>query len=346
MPGPDWDNDSDLIDYLSNQENLIVDPIPGMPNPNPGYDSDLGGRRINLPDSNKRVLLVKRREGKDLGPNLSTVDNAQEAPGTSLDVPGDIANVIFDRSKPLTAYAEVDSWTLANIPPALGVSPLAAVAGGAPPVGGAVSVIVLEYGHKGTQLQMLFDCPAGQVTKATVIASSARMKVRLLPKYYASQVLAGKRQYYYNAGFTVPCDFNNFNLPPNNPMTLAGFTNANAFKSRGMICEGSLSTNNEFTLPKRRFYGTVLGGAIANQPSNCPVAWNSTAVILVGGGVTAAFAALTLKFTVNTIQGQTLGPFPLNTPIVLPQGAVSIDVYNDAVTAAVEIPFELQYILG
>lgn len=345
MPGLD-EFDPRYQEFYNNEDDLIVRPIPGIPNPDPGMQSDLGGRRIEQFDANKHVLLIRRRDERDLGPNESKVDNATEAPNTALDNPGDIGQIQFDRSKSLTAYMEVDSWTLSNIPPAAGGSPLQTPTAGAIPVGGAVSVGILEYGHQGTQLQMVFDCPPGQIAKAAVIASSARLKVKLLPKYYANNVVGGKRQYFYDAAFTVACDFNSFNLPPKNAMTLAGFANANAFKSRGMICEGSLSTNNEFTLPKRRFYGTVLGGAVANQPSNCPVAWNATAVILVPGVPSGTFLPLSLQFVVNTIQGQVLGPFNANTSVVLPEGAFSIDVFNSAVTAAVEIPFELQYILG
>jgi hypothetical protein len=47
----------------------------------------------------------------------------------------------------------------------------------------------------------------------------------------------------------------------------------------------------------------------------------------------------------NTITGQTLGPYGMNQTIPLVEGVSSIDVFNDIITAA-DTPFELVYILG
>jgi hypothetical protein len=345
MPGASYD-DYDVLPFYNNEEEIEVNYRPGVPSSNPGDGSDLGGRRQQLPDQDRYIVLRNRRID-NLGPNLATTDNASEAPNNALDVPGDVAKIDFVRSQPLTAYVEVDSWDLANIPLALGVSPLAQPASGgglAAYQGGAVSLAQLQYGHKGTMLEMIFDCPPGMMAKATVICSSARLKTRLAPKYYYSTDGA-KRTYFIDAAKTIALTSSNFNQLPPNVMQLNGFSNTNAFKSRGFIAEGSLSTNNELTLPKRRFYGSVKQGAVANLLTNCPIAWNAIAVTLTGGLFTAPATVSTLKFVMNTITGQTLGPYGMNQTIPLVEGVSSIDVFNDIITAA-DTPFELVYILG
>jgi len=345
MPGLD-DNDPIYDDFYGNRDDLEVIPIPGKISPDPGKTSDLGGRRQYIPQTNQMFLLKKRNLEEKLGPNLSTVENSQQEVNCALDNPGDIAKVDFERSLPLTCYVQVESYAFQPNSP-LAQAPI--VPAGTTPVGGAVSICKLEYGHKGTLLDMVFDCPPGALAKATVIASAARMKVRLMPKYYPFVDAAGIRRYFMDpATFLMPMNSLNFNaINPNTfaILTPGIFNNQNSFKASGLIAEGSLSTNNELTLPRRRFYGTVSPGAAGALLVRCPVSWNATSVQLNGGRFVAAGPNETVQFIMNSITGQSYGPFPANTTIPLIEGCDSIDVFCNVANAG-EVPFELVYFLG
>lgn len=235
----------------------------------------------------------------------------------------------------------------------------------AAPIGGCISVTKFSYGHLGTQFNVIYDVPAGVSVRAPAGASFTQNDGVLVPKYYNFRTDAATniRIYTLTAGGPdlTNLRWNNLDqsvLPANNPTGDLSVSNPNAVAYSGWSANTAAYTNTNFSMPKRRFYGSIftdsgdplpnpwgLPAASAGEIVQCPMANFATQVTLV------ANAALNFVFIGPTSAGgvtEITGPFPVNVAVNIPADAIAIWVYyvvKPIITGKVrvELPFVLVY---
>jgi hypothetical protein len=241
-------------------------------------------------------------------------------------------------------------------PTPLGVPPVQASIDVAP-VGGAVSVAHLSFGHKGNMIDVVYDVPPGQTVAIPIGASQGVTSTFLTPKYFNDTAVAGGEP---GTGFRSYLLFPGgppITQPPGTPggssvwnsMTAQALA-FNAFPGLQVPQGGSPPVGNPNSTPflawfalapgivpipetqaTRRFYGTVKClVALANPLSNPIVRANQVTVGPIANN------ASTVKLVANpglifAIRGNSpfaiYGPFPANTEIPLPANATSIIVW-------------------
>ncbi len=340
-----------------------------------GYGVDPMGRPA-LPTHQQVSLVPASAYMKDENPDIPTQDNGTLA-NTPIGARGDVARINYRLSKSLVGYIEVPSpdaeVALAminpNFMPVLNVPPVQAN-GAVPPVGGAVAIAQISFGHKGVQLQVLFDTPQNQIIHVPFGGSFGILASMLAPKYYKnfdsivntkqlrqylltplggiiltnpSGVLHADNSALWNTLTQAILPLNISQVPQplliNNPNTVP-------YQGWFAVSNGAF-TNTTLTQPLRRFYGTVAAAVTPFfQNTRCPVAWYASQVTLIANPA--------LVFFINGLTSaggitQRWGPFPVNQPVTIPVGATTIDV-GDAVglggAVNIEVNFELDYALS
>jgi len=341
----------------------------------PGVDStappNWGGNPMSghgRPEGNAQVAsLVPSFEYPDT--NQPIQDNGTLAL-TFVGMRGAVARTKYRFSKPLVGYIFVPSpdeiYALAfrdqTQPTPLGVMPTQANET-VPPVGGAVAIAQISFGHLGAQFQAQLDVPMSQIIHVPFGGSFGQFDSMLVPKYFTSSSEANTtyRNYLVIPGGPVLTSAA-FNTLTQAALPANGFTNPNAVPIAGYFTMGDAAfSNTRLTQPTRRFYGTVQATAAAVNPiavppvtpgsvTVCPVAWFASSVIL-SGNPGLNFFVRTFVPPVAAGVPQFLGPYPANVPINLPNNAESLLVYPTANltqpgAAPYEVPFEAVFNLS
>jgi hypothetical protein len=230
--------------------------------------------------------------------------------------------------------------------------------------GGAVSLGLAQFGHKGGSTELTFDVLPGSLVKIPAVPSMMRMAGRIAPRYFANDGGTPLRQYLLFPGGPVLTQASFSNLPPNimslqggGPGTIvAAGVAANPVTFSGWSGKGLSPTPDEATLPVRIFRGSVLSSAATGAPTNAsriPIPFGAIGVALFGGifnsGLTPSTVPITWTQNLD-VAGATVGPFPSDGESIIPivQGATSIDVFggNSAAIGDLEIPFFAYYYIN
>ncbi len=261
---------------------------------------------------------------------------------TRIGARGDLARINYREAKPIVGYIEVPDEAQATsdpkFKPILDVPPIRATSAG-PPVGGVVAIAQLSHGHAGVQAHAFFDVPQKQIVRIAVVGSFAALTSMLVPKYYknvdgfdsavGSAPVARLRQYLLTSsapGLTLDSALWNALTQDILPLNIRQvpqpglLDNPNAVSWSAWF--GERPPVRDHVRPRRRFYGTVVAGVGKEfQNTRCPVASFASYVTLI--------ASEGLGFFVNgptSAGAHRLGPFPVNRPVPIPDGATSIDV--------------------
>lgn len=320
-------------------------------------------------------------------PPLTREDVAMVPQQAYLDLKGDeiphqdegtVSNAIFDApASPVRARFHLSKEMLGIVqvaPPGAG-SPLLVVPVGdslitAPAIapvaffGGAVSLGLSQFGHKGGSTELTFDILPGSLVKIPAVPSMMRMAGRIAPRYFANDGGTPLRQYLLFPGGPVLTNASFSDLPPNIMSLQGGIPGTivaagaagNPVVFSGWSGKGLSPTPDEATLPTRIFRGSVLSSAAAGAPTNAsriPIPFGAIGVAIFGGIFNSTLTPATVPITwVQNLDvaGATAGPFPSDGESIIPivQGATSIDVFggNSAVVGDLEIPFFAYFYLN
>jgi hypothetical protein len=372
------------------QSDATIEPQPSAdPNLPARWGKDPLGRAVP-PVTHQDVALVPNWQyvGRELDdPDRPTQDNGTLAL-TGIGVTGAPARINFKVAQSIASYVFVpnpnDEFALAiqdpSQPTPLGVPPVQAAITD-PPVGGAVSVAHLSFGHKGTQIDVVYDVPPGQTVAIPIGASQGITSTFLTPKYFHNTAVAGGepgtgfRSYLlfplgppltqppgtpggsnvWNSMTAQALAFNNFPglQAPQGGSPPVGNPNSTPFLAWFALAPGIVPIPE--TQATRRFYGTVLSTvALPNPLANPIVRADHVTVAPIANN------ASTVKLVANPglnfiIRGNSpfanYGPFPANTEITIPANATSIIVFTVANLTQPGVPqleefFELVYTLS
>lgn len=240
-----------------------------------------------------------------------------------------LAYVMVPSPDQVFGLAVVDATRLAIL-----AAPPVQAAATVPPVGGAISIAQIAFGHLGVQQQALFDVPPAQVVRVPFGGSFGSVNALLVPKYWTPDDAGNPRIY-----LTTPTGveltsaiwntlsaqalLNNLN---GDLLNAAGTgPNPNKVPFSAYVAESPLP-NQAISQPTRRFYGSIAvkGGTIGFKDTKIPVAWFASQVTLVGDPQ--------LTFTIQTLTtgagALTFGPFNFNAPVTMPAGATAIVVHD------------------
>jgi hypothetical protein len=388
-PGYGFNQQSELV-QLPYQPNAMGPQMPWESPDNPQYLAFAQGRMTlenqPLPDGTSPPRYGVR-DATGHQPQLTHREVTLVPQQAYLDLKGDeiphqdegtVSNAIFDApASPVRARFHLSKEMLGIVqvaPPGKG-SPLLVVPVGdslisAPAIapvaffGGAVSLGLSQFGHKGGSTELTFDILPGSLVKIPAVPSMMRMAGRIAPRYFANDGGTPLRQYLLFLGGPVLTNASFSDLPPNimslqgsGPGTIvAAGVAGNPVVFSGWSGKGLSPTPDEATLPTRIFRGSVLSSAAAGAPTNAsriPIPFGAIGVAIFGGIFNSTLTPATVPITwVQNLDvaGATAGPFPSDGESIIPivQGATSIDVFggNSAVVGDLEIPFFAYFYLN
>lgn len=231
--------------------------------------------------------------------------------------------------------------------------------------GGAVSLGVSQFGHKGSSTELTFDILPGSLVKIPAVPSMMRMAGRIAPRYFANDGGTPLRQYLLFPGGPVLTSASFSDLPPNimalqgniAGTVVAAGAQSNPVVFSGWSGKGLSPTPDEATLPVRIFRGSVLSSAAApaapTNASRIPIPFGAIGVAVFGGIYNSGLAVPSVPITwVQNLDvaGATVGPFPSDGESIIPivPGATSIDVFggNSVAAGDLEIPFFAYFYLN
>ena len=331
-----------------------------------------GNRRVTVDATNGMPRVVS--DGH-VAPSAAPIVSESGQPQQIRLVDGaDCANILYHEPQPLGLYAYINTTGVGQTSFLFDSQIVAAPGIGArPPVGGLVPVGRLIFGHAGVSQSFLFNVTVGSMEKAVFLGSSARFGFSVYPRYFYPDDTGATRKYLVgNPAAVTELTNEMWNTPKASALvsqayryiaeSVPGYEDLidNVFdpnlRAVGLAHFGyGQPTSAGINRPKRVFYGTLKPGAAYSTRTRCPVAYNATSVMLVGGRQLGA-----ANFRVQMIQQ----PNPAITdPAInsLEMGAQASDIEvpftagngwiyvtsPDATGASTEeIPFEIHYYLG
>jgi len=356
-----WD-DPQNPDYLEYAQGRMT--IENQPNADPrlparyGKQDSVGHR---APITHQDMAMVPQRAYLETQGDLVPQQDEGTGSPAIFDMPASIARTRYILSK--------DLWGLVQVDPPKPGSPLLVVPTGSseapatPPFGGAVALSVFQWGHLGTQANIVCDVLPSTLVKVPQVASFMRITGRMAPRYFANSDAGALpnivRTYLLFPGGPPLTNGSFSDLPPNImelqgsvPGTIvAAGVQANPISYSGWCGLGNSSTPSTISLPTRVFRGTVpsAGPAPAAPFTNrarIPIPHGAQTVKLIGGFFNPADTPqqVPIVWTQNIdVTNMVAGPFDPETtqPIPLVQGAMSIDVFagNSIGDGAIEVPF-------
>lgn len=358
-----WDDpqNPDYLEYAQGRMTLENQPSADPRLPARYGKGDSVGHRA--PITHQDMTMVPQRAYLDT--QGDSVPQQDEGTGSKaiFDMPASIARTRYILSKDIEGLVQVDApqsgSPLLVVP--TGVSEAPGVV--APPFGGAVALGVFQWGHLGTQSNIVCDVLPSTLVKLPSVGSFMRITGRMAPRYFANSdagVLPNIVRTYllFPTGPALTNDSFS-DLPPNimelqgnGPGTIvaAGVQN-NPINYSGWCALGNSATPSTISLPQRIFRGTVpsAGPAPAAPFTNrarIPIPHGAQSVKLIGGFFNPLDTpqAVPIVWTQNIdVSNMVAGPFDPETtqPIPLVQGATSIDVFagNSVGDGAIEVPF-------
>ena len=359
-----WD-DPQNPDYLEYAQGRMT--LENQPNADPrlparyGKQDSVGHR---APVTHQDMAMVPQRAYLDTQGDL--VPQQDEGTGSKaiFDMPASIARTRYILSKDIEGLVQVDapqSDSHLLVVPA-GISEAPGVV--APPFGGAVALGIFQWGHLGTQSNIVCDVLPSTLVKLPSVASFMRITGRMAPRYFASRDVGDSpstivRTYLLYPGGPPLTNDSFSDLPPNimelqgsGPGTVvaAGVQN-NPINYSGWCALGNSATPSTISLPTRVFRGTVPSAgpgpaAPFTNRARIPIPHGAQTVKMIGGFFNPAdtLQAVPIIWTQNIdVTNMVAGPFDPQTtqPIPLLQGATSIDIFagNSAAAGAIEVPF-------
>jgi hypothetical protein len=356
-----WDDpqNPDYLEYAQGRMTLENQPSADPRLPARYGKGDSVGHRA--PITHQDMTMVPQRAYLDT--QGDAVPQQDEGTGSKaiFDMPASIARTRYILSKDIEGLVQVDA-------PQSG-SPLLVVPtgnsdteGSTPPFGGAVALGIFQWGHLGTQSNIVCDVYPSTLVKVPSVGSFMRITGRMAPRYFANLDTGTApnivRTYLLFPGGPALTNDSFSDLPPNimelqgvGPGTIvaAGVQN-NPINYSGWCALGNSATPSTISLPQRVFRGTVLSAPPApaapfTNLSRIPIPHGAQSVKLIGG----YFNPLETPQQVPIIWTQNIdvtnmvaGPFNPETtqPIPLLQGATSIDVFaGNSDDGDIEVPF-------